>query len=204
MNKITHQASDQDFNHQANNLDVLLALRGIACLMIVITHCSPARNVISYQANDWSWILFCHPGVAVWMFFCLSGYLMGKAFYSGRYYTDIVGIINFWRNRALRIFPLYYFSLLILIIFVYPDTLRISNWVYIWRLITFTYQPFIVNPTIPSNEALWSLSTEVQFYLLVPFIYLLFASKLTSPKRALMAIFIAIVSIALLKFITLS
>jgi peptidoglycan/LPS O-acetylase OafA/YrhL len=65
----------------ANQLDPFLALRGLACLVVVFYHVAPPRNFIGYQNYDFSWILFGHGYAAVLVFFCLSGYLMGKVFY---------------------------------------------------------------------------------------------------------------------------
>ncbi|OKH15279.1 acyltransferase [Fischerella major NIES-592] len=165
-----------------NRLDVLLALRGFACLMVVIIHCAPPRNALIYQNYDFSWILFSHGAVAVWIFFCLSGYLMGKAFFTERYSSDVTGVINFWRNRVIRIFPLYYFAILILSIFVYPDVLKFENWGYLLRICTFTFNPYIASQSVAFNDVFWSLSTEVQFYIIIPFIYNLTKSLVFNQK----------------------
>lgn len=165
-----------------NRLDVLLALRGFACLMVVIIHCAPPRNALIYQNYDFTWILFSHGAVAVWIFFCLSGYLMGKAFFTERYSSDVTGVINFWRNRAIRILPLYYFAVLILSIFVYPDVLKLENWGYLLRVFTFTFNPYIASQSVAFNDVFWSLSTEVQFYIIIPFIYNLSKSLVFNQK----------------------
>ncbi|MBF2067552.1 MAG: acyltransferase family protein [Calothrix sp. C42_A2020_038] len=75
-----------------NRIDALLVLRGIACLMVVVIHSAPPRNAIIYRNCDFSWLTFSHGLVAVWVFFCLSGYLMGKVFYTQRYTFDIHGV----------------------------------------------------------------------------------------------------------------
>ena len=170
-----------------NRLDALLALRGLACLMVVVIHCGPPRNAIIYQEYDLSWLIFSHGAIAVWIFFCLSGYLMGKAFYTERYTPDVPGVINFWRNRAIRIFPLYYFAVLILSIFVYPDVLKIENWGYLIRVCTFTYHPHINFQHVAFNEVFWSLSTEIQFYIFVPFIFNFIRHRLVSQKQVILA-----------------
>ena len=142
--------------NKSNRLDTLLALRGFGCLKVVTIHCAPHRKSIIDNGLDLSWLMFSHGAIAVWIFFVLSGYLMGKAFYTKRYSVDVAGVINFWRNRALRIFPLYYFAVLILSIFVYPAVLKFYNWGYLFRLFTFTYHPYITFQTIKFNDVFWS------------------------------------------------
>lgn len=166
-----------------NRLDALHALRGFGCLMVVVIHCAPPRKSIIYGDVDLSWLMFSHGAIAVWIFFVLSGYLMGKVFYTKRYSVDVAGVIKFWRNRALRIFPLYYFAVLILSIFVYPEILKFSSWGYLLRICTFTYHPYISFDVVKFNDVFWSLSTEVQFYLIVPFVYSLIQNRLDNQKK---------------------
>jgi len=183
----------------SNHFDALLALRGLACLMVVIIHTNPPRESITYMGYDLSWVIFSHGWVAVWIFFCLSGYLMGKAFFTERYKIGVTGTLNFWRNRILRIFPLYFFALLLLALFVYPDILRMENWGYLLRLCTFTY-----NQSLPIWFAhpFWSLSTEIQFYIFVPFIYSFLRKWLIKPKQILAVSSIILFSATLIRFIT--
>ncbi|MDY6898451.1 MAG: acyltransferase, partial [Cyanobacteriota bacterium] len=187
----------QSNNHKKNRLDALHALRGFGCLMVVIIHCAPPRKSIIYNDIDLSWLMFSHGAIAVWIFFILSGYLMGKVFYTKRYTADIAGVIKFWRNRFLRISPLYYFAVLILSIFVYPEILKFSSWGYLLRICTFTYHPYISFDVVKFNDVFWSLSTEVQFYLIVPFVYSLIQNRLNNQKK----VFIAGFSIILLSLI---
>ncbi|MEH1855861.1 MAG: acyltransferase [Nostoc sp.] len=123
---------------------------------------------------------------------------MGKAFYTKRYTADVPGVINFWRNRLLRICPLYYFAVFILALFVYTDILKIENWGYLFRIITFTY-----NHSVPPiwNGAMWSLSTEVQFYILVPFFYTFLLHRLVIRKQIIIAAIIIIFVTFLVKLI---
>ena len=155
------QASDNLINNiatkpkdRSNRLDALLALRGFACLMVVISHCTPPRASIIYRQFDFSWLIFSSGMVAVWIFFCLSGYLMGKAFYTQRYTADVPGVIDFWRNRGIRIFPLYYFAVLIVSLFVNPEVLKMENWGYLLRDVLLL--------TIPIS----SLMATVTYYLI--------------------------------------
>jgi peptidoglycan/LPS O-acetylase OafA/YrhL len=144
LNSIDHQISEpsSDADKLANPVDALLALRGLACYVVVIYHCSPPQKSLIIKQSDWSWLLFGNGTVAVWIFFCLSGYLMGKAFYGNRYAFTKTGVLNFFRNRVLRIVPLYYFVILLMIVLVYPYMLKSEHWKYMTHVLTFTYNPF--------------------------------------------------------------
>ena len=181
-----------DRNRELRQIDPLLSLRGLACLIVIIGHCAPAKHTIYYQNYDLTWLIFGAGGVAVRIFFCLSGYLMGKAFYTERYTEDAKGFINFWRNRVLRIFPLYYFAVLILGSLFYPHIWKLENWSYLVRLLTFTYNHAL---PIEFNGALWTLSTEVQFYLLVPFVYSYLKPHLVNYRQILWS-FVGIIAVS--------
>jgi peptidoglycan/LPS O-acetylase OafA/YrhL len=184
-----------------NRLDALLVLRGFACLLVVVHHCNAPRNSIIYQGYDLSWLIFSHGWVGVWIFFVLSGYLMGKAFYGERYSADVRGVMKFWRNRVLRIVPLYYFAILILTLLVYPNWLKIENWGYLLRLFTFTYEFSITSqPGMNFNVVFWSLSTEVQFYILVPFVFSVFKQKLLRTSQIYLMTMIIFASILCVRF----
>jgi peptidoglycan/LPS O-acetylase OafA/YrhL len=183
----------------SNRLDGLLVLRGLACLMVVIIHSGPPAKSIFYRGIDLSWLTFSHGFAAVWIFFCLSGYLMGKAFFTGRYGLNRQGVFNFWRNRAVRILPLYYFSVFILTIFVYPEMLKLENWGHLVRVCTFTYAGWLVPSPPAFNLSMWSLSTEVQFYFLVPFVYAMSQGLCRNSRRALLAMGMGVVLVFCLK-----
>jgi peptidoglycan/LPS O-acetylase OafA/YrhL len=154
-----------------NNVDGLLGLRAFACLMVVVIHCAPPAQTLQLAGMDLTWLIFSNGFVAVWIFFALSGYLMGKGFFTQRYPYTWPGIKRFWWNRLLRIGPLYGFAVVMLAIFVYPTILQMDHWGMLLRVVTFTYQSHVTPEDVVFNGALWSLSTEVQFYLMVPLIY---------------------------------
>ncbi|MFB2834359.1 acyltransferase family protein [Floridanema evergladense] len=167
-------------------IDPLLSLRGFACLMVVVAHSIPPKFTIYYHNYDLTWLIFSPGGVAVRIFFCLSGYLIGKAFYNQRYTTQLSGLINFWRNRALRILPAFYFSVIILGLIFYPQIWQSENRQYLWRILTFTYDYSL---PLDFHGALWYISTEVQFYLVIPFIYIFLRDRITKPKQIITLFF---------------
>lgn len=175
--------------HSLNRLDPLMALRAFLCLGVVIFNCGIYRTSLMYEQWDFTWILLGDGYVFAYMFFGLSGYLMGKLFYSQRYLCNISGLKQFLINRFLRIIPLYYFSLLILVIFVYPHLLKVEHWGNLLRLLTCTYPlpiPIFAEDIIPFNRILWALTNEVQFYLLVPFLYLFLRPIVRTKKQIIL------------------
>lgn len=153
-------------------IDPLLSLRGLACLMVVLGHGMlifqkppEALSLIDHGLYN---IFFGAPQAGVWIFFTLSGYLMGKGFHKNRYDLTPTGSVKFLRNRAIKILPVYFVCILLLSSFNHPELFQLENIDVIIRHVTFTYDGSqTINPIGP----LWTISTEVQFYICVPFIY---------------------------------
>ena len=194
------------YEQERSARDPLLGLRAAACLNVFFGHwflidfgpSVPAQFDCEYVARV---LLSFSPWCGVWMFFTLSGYLMGKGFVTGRHATDMDGLKRFYFNRILRIFPIYFISILFVAVFTNPAAIDLRTqaaWNAVLGSILFDQQ----NGGIIG--ALWSVSTEFQFYLLAPFLFLLlapFASKL----KSLALIFILIlVALGFIKYFTLS
>ncbi|HEY3989016.1 MAG TPA: acyltransferase [Acidobacteriaceae bacterium] len=149
-------------------------LRAIAFLMVFFTH---------YCAMPWGW-------AGVDLFFVLSGFLITGILFDTR--EDRHRVRNFYVRRTLRIFPLYYGVMLLILPFTYQGL----SWSWLaWPAYLGNYarmigpytvgsplqrladfQP-VVHMTIhrahPAHLALghfWSLCIEEQFYLLWPWI----------------------------------
>ena len=151
-------------------------IRGLAILAVLASHLLNSNNVSSYPAlqllldmRDMLW-------VGVTLFFALSGFLITGILFdtlgSERYFS------TFFARRALRIFPLYYGVLFLLLILTRP--LHFEWHGQAWRFLTYTINiPFTfewVNVPSPfiNLRHFWSLAVEEQFYLLWPVvIYLL-------------------------------
>lgn len=165
-------------------MDKLLVLRGLAALSVVIYHCQNylrpnLHNNITAFGLDITWLFVPDGKMPVVIFFTLSGYLMFKAFVSKRYHLTLKSILDFYKSRAKRILPLYYFIAFFFVIFITPKLIYDPQFQYILRdIILFNYSgdTAFVTP-------FWSLSVEVQFYLLVP--VLIFISLKWLPYRFL-------------------
>lgn len=146
-------------------------LRGIAVILVFIFH------TMSYvQIFRLGWI-------GVDLFFVLSGFLITGILFDSK--NEVNYYKNFIVRRALRIFPLYFFFIF-LIIWILPDLFptvftgmsyyqQHQSWY--WFYIS-NWLPFSTTATSSTLlDHLWSLSIEEQFYICWPFIVLFFQGR---------------------------
>jgi peptidoglycan/LPS O-acetylase OafA/YrhL len=166
-------------------VDYLMILRGMAVIGVLLGHAfgigTHSVGVIvskssgaSYAFHEpfsfgYSVIEVLTPIIGrnfVILFFVLSGYLMGKVFFTG-HHDALKGKFEFYKARYLRLAPLLYFNLLVCAaLFSGADLSPIKA---IGDVL------FITNITGRGiNLVTWSLSPEMQYYLVAPFIFLLF------------------------------
>jgi peptidoglycan/LPS O-acetylase OafA/YrhL len=155
-----------------NNVDQFLALRGVACLIVLLGHCFIRMNTLvdklSIFGQDVTWLIRPHATIGMYIFFTLSGYLMGNQFFNGKYAVSAPGIFNFFRARVMRIVPLFYALTLFYLIYDGADFLRDFHPNQLAKILTFTYN---IWPFEYSADHFWSIATEMQFYLLVPALF---------------------------------
>ena len=155
-------------------LPALDGLRGLAILLVVPHNVNLGAQglmrVVTY-ASGAGWI-------GVQLFFVLSGFLI-----TGNL-LDSLGAKNYYRaffaRRILRIFPLYYGYLLLMLVLVPAIGIGSSEFlesrrhqIWLWT--------FLSNwgvPTVQGFEHFWSLAVEEQFYLTWPFLIALFSRRL--------------------------
>lgn len=161
-------------------LDVL---RGLAVIMVILYH-----NFSFLPGAQFGYL-----GVDI--FFVLSGFLI----------TDILcraegsaGMLkNFYARRILRIFPVYYATLLF-IFFLYPGlTTPLYDRLYFlshqWWFYGFMQNwLFIFQPLEKTGilNHLWSLAAEEQFYLVWPLLFPLFTRRLQLINLLILAVFL--------------
>lgn len=150
----------------SNKADLWYVLRGIAILCVFCLHSVIVLRAAMPQVQ-FPGFLFLPAWAAMWMLFALSGYLLGRKFYSHQCdsWQDI-GI--FWKNRALRILPSYYIFLLLVFLFVAPAAFLQEKGLFALRLLTCTYNGI---PGLEGVGATWFVSVIIQLYLVAPLIY---------------------------------
>ncbi len=143
-------------------INIFNFLRGIAAISVFLLHC---LIIIGIDDNI-PFILYTPAWSGVWIFFIISGYLIGKSYCDGRYLVENnKDFFKFYIVRAIRIFPVYFFIILIDIFFVNTN-LYFENREMLRRVFTLTLrQPYIT----AMNGNLWFISTICQLYLITPF-----------------------------------
>ena len=143
------------------------ALRGIAVSAVLVHHFLPVGRFIPNG--------FLTLGLlAVRLFFVLSGYLITGILLRSRGMGFRVALKQFYVRRALRIFPIYYVTLLVVTLI---GVSHVRQLIY-WHILYLSNALNIVHPTLigPTGH-LWSLSVEEQFYFVWPFLILLTPHK---------------------------
>lgn len=150
-------------------------LRLLAALEVLLAHGIAHLKIPVY---DWvTEILWWFPGVPI--FFVASGFLISQS------YCNNKNLKQFFRNRALRIFPALWvcllLSLVVVTLFGIADHFWTSGKFWRWfiaQLLAFSALAQITAGGMFSsfgthdlNGALWTLSVELQFYLLLPLLF---------------------------------
>jgi peptidoglycan/LPS O-acetylase OafA/YrhL len=106
----------------------------------------------------------------VLLFFVLSGYLITSLLLRSRAQDWRIALTNFYVRRTLRIFPIYYLTLLFL---AWLQSVPVSQFIY-WHVAYLSNILFVLNPWAAADSAhFWTLSVEEQFYLVWPLFVLL-------------------------------
>lgn len=108
----------------------------------------------------------------VWLFFVISGYLitgilLGCRNDDGGLMDRMRSIRHFYIRRFLRIFPLYYGTLLVALLLNAPHVRENIAWHALYMTNVFAA---VTNEHVPPAAHFWSLAVEEQFYLLWPWL----------------------------------
>jgi peptidoglycan/LPS O-acetylase OafA/YrhL len=177
---------------EAARLLVLDGLRGLAILLVMQHHFWGLAFGLSGRRPELGIDVFASRVIgAGWfgvdLFFVLSGFLITGILYDAK--RSAFFFRNFYARRFLRIFPLYYLFLVI-ILFLFPLWPRIAGPLQISKLqdTQLWFWTYMVNNAsgikqfdaqMPAGSGqFWSLAVEEQFYLVWPFLVLLLSRRM--------------------------
>ncbi len=156
------------------HIPALDGVRGIAIVLVLLSH----FMLREYFVNERAYFITQFGWIGVDLFFVLSGFLITGILLDSR--SNEHYWRNFYRRRALRILPLYYFVVLVTwltIIFIEKAPDRLQGYDAFKWFFTFTpniamglKNDYLYHSHIFNLNHLWSLAIEEQFYLFWPLI----------------------------------
>lgn len=173
-----------------NNLDLI---RLFAALQVAIYHIARHLNL---DAPWLEWLSF-FPGVPI--FFFISGFLIYQSYVN----ANKTGGRTFFVNRVLRLYPALYVCFFVTLLSVYlSGYLQTQQFTWaeflFWVGSALTFFQFFSPDFLRAygsgsiNGSLWSVSVELQFYMLTPLIYLCFHKYRAKGFFMLAILFVAI------------
>jgi len=159
---------------QSRHVKSLDGLRGIAVLLVIAWHFLPRTDWINQLPNGL---------IGVDIFFVLSGFLISLSLFEARSKCTSApekrkATGQFFMRRVLRIFPIYYLTLLLL--YLVPGHLNMTKPEGFGYYFTYTSNIYFFQQGSWSHPIihLWSLAVEEQIYLLWPFALLFLPSRM--------------------------
>ncbi len=131
--------------------------RFLAAISIVLFHFG--HNTFFYE-NNYIRFITANANIGVSYFFILSGFIMVIA-----YHNKSINVIDYYKNRFARIYPMYIFALVLFLIISNTTTKRLIFY-HVAGI-----QSWIPGFPLTLNMPGWSISVEFFFYSLFPFIF---------------------------------
>jgi peptidoglycan/LPS O-acetylase OafA/YrhL len=149
-----------------NMLNTLTSFRFIAALLV---YCFHAGLGYTYQTGF----------LGVSFFFILSGFILAYNYSTRLINKDFSQIKKFYIARIAKIFPIHVLTFLLAIPYYFFIPLNHEPILYVFQAITnlFLIHSFIPFGNVSFNSVSWSLSDELFFYLMFPFIITLISRK---------------------------
>jgi peptidoglycan/LPS O-acetylase OafA/YrhL len=181
--EITEKTGERQ--HSLAYIPALDGIRGVAMIMVLFAHW--CQSIMSIPIHGYmrdlaiTMALVCHPGLDI--FFVLSGFLITRILLTIK--SKPMGIPNFLMRRALKIFPLYYLILTLVLVFTPPavrhgplrmdanDTGLIWLWLCGQNIAVVHHHQFLYG----ALDHFWSIAVEEHFYWVWPLVVVFLARR---------------------------
>lgn len=186
----------------------LNGLRFLAAFLVLIHHIEQFKKLLNLP-NFFHVPFVNNAGkIGVNLFFVLSGFLITNLLINEKQRTNTISVLNFYKRRVLRIWPLYLF-LCLLSFFILPhisffnieglsdkldDNFIIKLVLYVFFLPNLALGLF---PAIPYASQMWSIGFEEQFYLFWPW----FVKKIKKIRLVILLIPLVFVTLNILVYL---
>lgn len=158
-----------------NEIKSLTGLRGIAAIWVMFLHYyAKSESTLQFMFESHNYLTFSFFGfvsrgyIAVDLFFILSAFVLflsnKNKFENG---VSRRNYLSFMKNRFIRVYPLYFFYVIIYFILGYISNNNIQSplyWIVNITFLGFIFSQFFIVPVI------WSLCVEWWMYTLMPLI----------------------------------
>lgn len=190
------QYFSKELNNNKRNFGLDL-LRALAILFVIISHSryyiNSSLKTLGYYNIDLDY-LSIGGFVGVEVFFTLSGFLIGSILVK-KIKSDTLNLIEFWKRRWYRTFPMYFFTVLLVIIVNVIFSKDIPN--DLWKFFLFSQNIIEKNAFFAVS---WSLTIEEWFYITYP-IVLFLTNKFLSKKSWYLSILLFMIAGIIIRYI---
>lgn len=184
------------FRHRKGEIKALNGLRAISIIGIFIMHVSGFIIFTKLEVHPIILRVLDNFTSFVDLFFMLSGFLIYGILHREYFSNDKIQFSQFYWKRSLRIFPAYYFFLLIMFIMFRTQITGLQNlpeldeiqqaflagMIEKFKSIKWDFI-YICNYLGSAFPHTWTLAVEEQFYLILPFLLHFFIFKLKTRNR---------------------
>ncbi len=186
----------RDLSDKKLQLDALDGLRGLAVLLVFLSHTSNAKIYLFPHAD------FSGVGKSgVFLFFVLSSFLLTLPFIKkGSAAINRTFLVNYGLRRFFRIYPLYFLYLLLALITTMTLWKIIGYKTPIGLPFTLSFQQFLAQLLLMQGKGVtWSILVEFRYYFILPILALTYSAVLRN--RLLPSVLLTIVLIILTQLI---
>lgn len=155
---------------QGTRIPSLDGWRAISIALVLIAHGVMCRGFPFPSSDQIFWTLGGDLGVRA--FFIISGFLITRLMLQEQEKTGSINLRNFYIRRALRIFPVYFVFLGVLLALQLAGDFPFPRTAGIW-LKNLTFTTNFGREFDGISDHLWSLAVEEQFYLMWPTLFVL-------------------------------
>jgi peptidoglycan/LPS O-acetylase OafA/YrhL len=152
-----------------NYIPSLNGLRALSISIVIASHIIKPNDVGAIQI-PFPFSILIDGNFGVNVFFVISGFLITTLLMAEEDKTGTISLKNFYIRRIFRIFPAYYFVLLVY--FILQSFSIMSFTTQSWLSSIFYYKYFVKGNI--EMDHFWSLSMEEHFYLIWPLVFLTF------------------------------